>query len=137
MHEIHNHPVSCPSRWNLRLAWQFTVYKVENFARTCTSRKALPLLSQIFSHARHKQTPRSIYVATAFSPYPPFSCARHAWLLRLVYVAGDLCERIAAFPNKFTVRNPSPSPFRGRNSKLSEYFFGTPITLRNFAPEKY
>ena len=30
------------------------------------------------SQPRHKQPPQSIYVATAFSPYTPFSCARHA-----------------------------------------------------------
>ena len=39
---------------------------------------------------RHKQTPRSIYLATCISPYTTFSCARHAWMLRLVYVAGDI-----------------------------------------------
>ena len=43
---------------------------------------------------RHKQTPQSIYVATAFPPYSSFSCPRHAWVLRLVYIAGDLCPAI-------------------------------------------
>ena len=48
-----------------------------------------PIASIYLPCTRHKQTPRSIYLATAFSPYALFSCARHAWILRLVYVAGE------------------------------------------------
>ena len=48
-----------------------------------------PIASIYLPCTRHKQTPRSIYVATAFPPYAPFSCARHAWMLRLVYVAQE------------------------------------------------
>ena len=52
------------------------------------------------SHPRHTQTPQSIYVATAFPPHAPFSCARQAWMLRLVYVAGGLCPTIYPITHK-------------------------------------
>ena len=52
-----------------------------------------PIASISLPCTRHKQTPQSIYLATAFPPYVPFSCARHAWMLRLAYVAGDIYRK--------------------------------------------
>ena len=102
MHEIHNHPVSCALRWNLRLTWQFTVYKGENFARTCTSLKALPLLSlpEVQKCSIFKQIHSSKSLSRSYQS-PKFEII--GILFRYTNNSSELCSRETLNANIFSV----------------------------------